>query len=166
MKHAGSVIFLIIAVFLVVGVVNYRESDSYQAYKTAVSGRLDYLRGWWQAKRQRVSMSFPYFIEAMQEEATGDISVERPHMCRMLLEVKLREFLPREFRQRATQEDWDHIYNIIFRPVRDKEGEFVVKRFLADQEIKEKLINEYYHPFARFSDQDWVRFWHIVYDED
>ncbi len=79
-------------------------------------------------------------------------------------ESKLIHMAPGSFGQ-YTPPDWTEFWNLIYEPIKEKKGSFMVKRYRTKSEIENYLINKHPTPFSKFTRKHWKYFWNIIFKE-
>lgn len=76
-------------------------------------------------------------------------------------EALLEQYLPNVF-GKFSRQDWDKFWDLIYEPVDVKQGEYVIKHYLTEDEIKNILIDNFLI-FSFFKDKEWRIFFDIIY---
>ncbi|MCF7874072.1 MAG: hypothetical protein K9L84_03365 [Candidatus Omnitrophica bacterium] len=164
MRYLGTIIFIAVIALLVFGAIAFKDSPFYQTYRNKAENLIQYIKRWSQVKKHNIKMD--YDIPVPKEEwMTGKKEVihpRKPPMSLLVAKTKLENFFPDQFVKTLNQDDWDYIFNLIYEPISDKQGDFTVKRYLTKAEIEQELVYQYKFPFSYFRDQHWDYFWKIV----
>jgi hypothetical protein len=164
MRYLGTIIFLAIIALIVFGAIQFKESPSYQTYRTKVENFIQYVKQWVGVKKHNIRMT--YNVPAPKKEwMTGgqEVTADRsPPLSLLVIKTKLENFFPDQFVKTLKQDDWDYIFSLIYEPVYEQQGDFKVKRHLTREEIEQDLIYNYNSPFSYFKKQHWDYFWNIV----
>lgn len=161
MRYLGSILFLGLIALLVFGAISFRDSPHYHAYRERATGVIDYLRQWVRVKRHNIEISHRWPTSDRPDPEQGVLR-RSPPTSLLLVRTKLEEFFPPEFLRTLHEDDWDYMFSLIYQPVDDRQGDFVVKRYLTQEEIEQELIYQYSFPFSYFERIHWSYFWETV----
>ncbi len=164
MRYIGSIIFVAIIALFVFGAIEFKDSSSYHLYRARAENLIQYIKQWVRVKKHNIRMT--YDVPSPQEEwMTGEqdaTAVRKLPMSLLVVKTKLENFFPDKFVRELDQSDWNYIFNLVYEPIYDQQGDFKVKRYLTQEEIEQELINSYSFPFSYFQKQHWDYFWSIL----
>ncbi|MBU2103318.1 MAG: hypothetical protein ABH865_08360 [Candidatus Omnitrophota bacterium] len=105
-------------------------------------------------------------INATKHNLAMEVSPGRsPKITLIEKEAYLRMFAPDLF-SNFNERDWQKFWAIIYQPVKDKSGGFVIKRYRTKEEIMAILVDQYPNPFSFLQKEHWDIFWQDVVDLD
>lgn len=164
MRYVGTIIFLALIALLVFGAIQFKDHPYYNLYRTKATNLIQYIKQWIGVKKHNISMT--YDLPSPKEEwMTGDqeaIASRKPPMSLLVVKTKLENFFPEKFTKELDQSDWNYIFDLIYEPVYDQQGDFKVKRYLTRGEIEQELTYQYRFPFSYFQKKHWDYFWSVV----
>lgn len=180
MRYIGSIIFVAIIALFVFGAIEFKDSSLYHIYKTKSTNLIQYIKQWIDVKKHNMRVTYhlptPKEKWMVNKESVSDaqwqinedeyIPGRTPPLTLLVVKTKLENFFPERFVKELDQDDWDYIFDLIYEPIEEKQGDFMVKRYLTQKEIEQELIYQYKFPFSYFKDQHWNYFWQIVYRRD
>ncbi|MFO8053367.1 MAG: hypothetical protein R6U54_05385 [Candidatus Omnitrophota bacterium] len=164
MRYLSTIIFLAIVALIVFGAIQFKDSPFYQTYRTKAENFIQYIKRWGQVKKHNIKMTYdvPSPKEEWMDNEQEVASDRKPPMSLLVTKTKLENFFPDQFVKKLDQSDWDYIFNLIYEPIYDQQGDFKVKRYLTQSEIERELIHSYEFPFSYFQKQHWDHFWNVV----
>lgn len=106
------------------------------------------------------------FVNATKHNLAMEVSPDRsPKITFIEKETYLRMFAPDLF-SNFNEADWRNFWGIIYQPVKDKSGGFIIKRYRTKEEIMTILVARYPDPFSFLQKEHWDMFWQDVVDLD
>ncbi|MDD5195033.1 MAG: hypothetical protein PHQ96_05095, partial [Candidatus Omnitrophica bacterium] len=102
------------------------------------------------------------FLKAKEHNLSMEVSPTRHRKISFIeQEERMRLFAPDLFAN-FNENDWQEFWELIYKPVDDKQGGFTVKRYRSQEEIQEILIQRYPNPFSYLSKEYWRIFWQDI----
>jgi|TARA_B100000315_G_C14584071_1_gene591989 hypothetical protein len=147
MKYLVNVVALVLVVLIVIGIIKFKDSDSYYA---------------WQKKTERATKGVSDFMAVRKNNMEMEMSPERQRPLTFIeKEEKLKMFVPTVF-DSFTDKSWKDFWNFIYDPVQDDEGALAAKRYREKSEVESYLRYRYPKPFSNFREDHWHYFWEIT----
>lgn len=151
MKYIVNILALTFLVALVFGIITFKKTDNFQSFKDKIEQPIDYIRRGSEALKHNVLFDF-------SDRKDKSISMAKEESALMSLAPKLfRNF---------SRPDWDNFWAVIYKPVKEKKGDFGLKRYRTKDEMRERFIELYGNTFLSFGSDDWGYFWDIVLGEN
>ncbi len=147
MKYLVNLIALVILGFIIYGVIQFKDSDSFYELR--------------QSTRQFTSKASE-FIASRKQRMNMEMNPERKRPLTFIeKQQELQVFVPDVF-DAFSDKDWDDFWNYIYEPVEDTSGTFATKKQRPKEEIEAYMRYRYPKPFAAFREDHWFYFWDIV----
>ena len=147
MRYIGNLIAIAIVVILIIGLINFRNTDTYQNLKRSSSRPIQIVKQGIEVFKHNIGFTFS------PQRERGITMVKK--------EVQLIGLVP-DFFGDFGRKDWDNFWNVIYEPVKEKQGLYEVKRYRSKAEIRSYLVSNYYGVFSNLNDNQWKYFWEIV----
>lgn len=149
MKYILNILVIILLVFAVRGVIEFKKSSEYRSIKSKVNRSLDPIKEYVEVKKHNIN------IENNPGRKSPVTSIEKEERLKMLLPDVFGEF---------SRKDWKNFWSFIYKPVANKEEGISKKQFRSKEEIKSYLLSQY-PSFSRFQSDHWNYFWEIVLEK-
>ena len=147
MKYIGNLIAIAIVVFLIVSVINFKKTDTYQELKARSSQPIQVLKQGVEVFKHNLGFTF-------SPQRERDVTMVQK-------ETQLIELAPDIFGGFG-QKDWKDFWNVIYEPIKEKQGLYEVKRYRSKAEIRSYFVGNYYSGFSNLNQNQWKYFWEIV----
>lgn len=149
MKFIVNLIVIAVLAFIVYGVVQFKQTGSYNFFRSKVDESIDFV----QKKTSNIKQNVAMELEGERKRPVTLINQETALMA--LSPNTFKDFGP---------SDWRKFWDVIYDPIREG-GLFGAKRYRTKEEIKSYLLNNYSGDFSKFRREDWQVFWKIVFEK-
>jgi len=150
MRILKNLIGIAILSLLVIGIVNF-NSEIKPAIMNSQVG--DFIR----LVQKR--------IDVFKHNLSFTVSPQRRRPFDLLAkESRLIHMAPNTFGQYGPS-DWGEFWNVVYQPLKEKEGSFMVKRYRTKGEIESWLVSKHSKPFSKFTEKHWKYFWDIIFKQ-
>lgn len=151
MKYFVNILAIIILFAVVLGIINFKKSDDFRSLKNTVDEPVDFVKGGLKALKYNILFDF------LQKKEKSVSMVKE--------EAELMSLSPNLFGEFSRQ-DWDKFWEVTYKPIKEKKGNFSFKRYRTKEEMKERFLELYGQNFFSFGSDDWKYFWKIVLGKD
>ena len=148
MKYFKNIIGIVVVIVLALGIINFHKIE-----------KVGFLRSkadiWRESMKQKVgvfkhNLSFTFAPER-----------KRP-LSFISREAKLSHLAKNVFGQFGPSQ-WNDFWSLIYDPIKEKQGDLMVKRYRTQEEIEGYIEYTYSNPFSYFKKEHWDYFWSIVF---
>ncbi|MCK4912383.1 MAG: hypothetical protein KAS05_01530 [Candidatus Omnitrophica bacterium] len=148
MKYLKNIIGIAVIILLALAVINFHKIKELNFLKSNANV-------WRESVKQKIgiykhNLSFTFAPER-----------KRP-LSFLSREAKLIHLAKNVFGQFDPGE-WTELWNLIYDPVEEGQGDNLVKRYQTQEEIEYYLKYTYPNPFSYFQKEHWNYFWNIVF---
>ena len=148
MKYIKNLIGIAIVIVLALVVINFHKIDRLTSLKATIGS-------WFGVTKQKVDIfkhNLSFTVNPQRRRPLSSISRE----------AKLSHLAKNVFGQFEPYQ-WDEFWNLVYDPIKEKQGESMVKRYRTQEEIESYLKHSYSNPFSYFKKEHWDYFWSIVF---
>ena len=146
-KYIGNIIALAVVAGLIFGAIHFKKTDFYQSFKEKTTIPIE-----------KVKEGVEVFKHNLEVER--DSERQRPFNT-VEIESKLRGSSSKVFGP-FERGDWNEFWNIIFTPIGEKQGSYIVKRYRTKEEV-EKYCRDNFENFDELGSGDWEYLWGVVF---
>ena len=148
MKYIKNLIGIVVVIVLVLVIINFHKIDRLASLKATIGS-------WFGVTKQKVDVfkhNLSFTVNPQRRRPLSSISRE----------AKLSHLAKNVFGQFEPYQ-WDEFWNLVYDPIKEKQGESMVKRYRTQEEIESYLKHSYSNPFSYFKKEHWDYFWSIVF---
>ncbi|MBD3246888.1 MAG: hypothetical protein GF333_07780 [Candidatus Omnitrophica bacterium] len=150
MKYVLNLVALAVIGLVIFGVMRFKKSDAYYTYRQ---------------KLDDITSEGSEYLEVKKHNIKMDYGPGRDRPITFVKrETLLREYLPMVFGH-FSDEEWKNFWEIVYKPVPKKKGDYRVKQYRSHSEIESILRRAYPNPFTYLKPEHWKVFWKIVEGE-
>jgi len=146
MKYLGNVIALVLVVALIFGAIEFKKSNTYRNLRFRLDNFIRDAKHFTAVKKHNISME-------VNPPKTRRVSFLKQ-------QAELGEWMPDLFFE-FSDSDWTYFWNLIYEPIKDKQGRFTVKRYRTRAEV-ETTLSEKYNSFSFLNSNTWDEFWGVA----
>lgn len=148
MKYFKNLIGIALVIILALAIINFHKIESLASLKATVGS-------WFGITKQRVdvfkhNLSFTFAPE------------RKPPLSFLSREAKLAHLAKNVFGQFSPSQ-WDDFWSLLYDPIKEEQGDLMVKRYRTQDEIERYLKHNYSNPFRYFKKEHWDYFWSIAF---
>ena len=147
MKYVINIAAIIVFIFLVLWAIQFKESSAYHSFRGGLENLRQYAKNFIKARKHNISM---------------EVSPKRKRPLTFIEhEEALRIYLPNIF-EKFDSRQWRKFWDLIYEPIKEKQGSFTVKGYRTKEEIETHLKHEYPDPLGYFRQNHWFDFWSVA----
>ena len=148
MKYFKNIIGIAVVIALALGIINFHKIE-----------RVGFLK----SKADIWRESIKHKVDVFKHNLSFTFAPERKRPLSFLSrEAKLSHLAKNVFGQ-FDPSQWNGFWNLIYDPIKEEQGNLMVKRYRTQEEIEGYLKHTYSSPFSYFKKEHWDYFWSIVF---
>src|SRR3989338_11230413 len=146
MKYIYNFIAIGVVALLIFGVIKFKESQSYGAFRWHLDNLLHKSKSFIAAKKYNIK-------EELKPARKRPITF-------IQIEAELLNWAPQALGE-LTEQDWAALWDLVYNPVKVEEGGFKVYRYRSRQEVQD-ILRDRHSSLNALRDADWSEFWSIA----
>lgn len=150
MKYFINLIAIILIVAFTFWILNSSNSPNIVRARMKIGEYMDNVKEYLKIKKHNINIIYD---RRSKRYSRPLVTVGR--------ESLLKRYLPDVFKN-FSRKDWDEFWSLIYEPVDEEQGKYIVKRYLTREEIKD-ILKSRFVVFSYLSDAYWNIFFDIIY---